>query len=328
MKIATFNVENLDDEKKEHDVPLAVRIPILRDEITRLEADIICFQEVHGQELEGHTKDNPKRDVRALKQVLEGTPYEQFHVKSTLMSAGVPFDVRNLVIVSRYPIIHSDQYVNKFIPAPQYGTSTATSDNRAPRPIKLERPIQHCTVDAGSAGEIHVINLHLKSRISSNIKGQKVDKYTWRTSAGWAEGYFLSSIKRVSQALEARMLLDSLFEDDNLAKIVVCGDFNAEPGEVPVEAIAGRVENTNNPELRNRVLVSAGSTLPSSQSYTHIHHGHGNMLDHIMMSNEMKKYFVGARVLNEGLHDESLPYMYDNKYPESDHAPFIAEFRL
>ena len=30
---------------------------------------------------------------------------------------------------------------------------------------------------------------------------------------------------------------------------------------------------------------------------------------------------------NEALHDESIAFASDVKYPESDHAPFVAAFR-
>ena len=38
--------------------------------------------------------------------------------------------------------------------------------------------------------------------------------------------------------------------------------------------------------------------------------------------------FRSARILNEDLHDESLPYHSDRKFPQSDHAAFVAEFEL
>jgi len=44
--------------------------------------------------------------------------------------------------------------------------------------------------------------------VPSDIKNQKMGKYAWKTASGWAEGFFLSSVKRVGQALETRMLID------------------------------------------------------------------------------------------------------------------------
>ena len=47
---------------------------------------------------------------------------------------------------------------------------------------------------------LNIINLHLKSKLPSNIPGQKVNSFTWKTPAGWAEGSFISSMRRVGQA--------------------------------------------------------------------------------------------------------------------------------
>ncbi len=150
----------------------------------------------------------------------------------------------------------------------------------------------------------------------------------WSSAAGWAEGYFLSSIKRVGQALETRVVLDKIFNCNADAKVLVCGDFNAEPGEVPVEAICGRVENTSNPDLRERVLIPCSNTVAESLRFSHYHHGKGNLLDHILISFSLLSHFRHAQIYNENLHDESLRYAYDTKYPESDHAAFVAELDL
>jgi len=36
--------------------------------------------------------------------------------------------------------------------------------------------------------------------------------------------------------------------------------------------------------------------------------------------------FIGAEIHNEMIHDESIAFATDNKFPESDHAPMVAEF--
>ena len=130
---------------------------------------------------------------------------------------------------------------------------------------------------------VPVINLHLKSRIPSDVEGQ-TEGCRRRTAAGWAEGYFISSMKRVGQALEVRVLIDQLFDADPHARMLVCGDFNAEPGEVPVAAIVGSVRNTDNAAIVGRELIPCDRSIPASARYTHLHHGQGNLLDHILIS--------------------------------------------
>ena len=327
MKIATFNVENLDHEADDKKPTLERRKPTLRANLERTDASIICLQEVHGQETASHRSDNPDRILSALDSVLDGTRFENYERAFTQTSDHTPYDKRNLVILSRYPIDDIQQYRNTFIDQLEYKKVTAKPEQTHPQEISWERPILHATIALTPIKSLHVINLHLKSRLASSIAGQK-NRFTWNSAAGWAEGYFLSSMKRVGQALETRILIDKIFDQDPDANIIVCGDFNAEPGEVPVQAIAGRTEDTNNPNLRPRALVSCSRGIPVSIRYSHLHHGEKNLLDHILISQSLLPHFRGASVHNENLHDESLPYASDTKYPESDHAPFVAEFDL
>ncbi len=326
LRVATFNIENLDTGSDERNPSLEERVGVLQKTINRLGADILCLQEVHGQELPDHTSNNPKRELLALNEVIKDTPYKDYHQANTVTSDDVPYDKRNLVILSRYPIQAFDQYRNDKIEKLQYRKVTANPVDPHAKDLGWERPILHASINHPELGKLHIINLHLKSRLASNIPGQKENSYTWSNASAWAEGYFLSSIKRVGQALETRTLIDEIFDNDINANIIVCGDFNAEPGEVPVEAICGRVENTNNAESRERVLIACSRSIPESIKYSHLHHGEGNLLDHILVSQSLIGRLEHAEVHNENLHDESLPYMFDTKYPESDHAGFLATF--
>jgi exonuclease III len=42
----------------------------------------------------------------------------------------------------------------------------------------------------------------------------------------------------------------------------------------------------------------------------------------------MLPYYRKSEIYNETLHDESIAFAIDTKFPESDHAPFIAEFEI
>ena len=50
------------------------------------------------------------------------------------------------------------------------------------------------------------------------------------------------------------------------------------------------------------------------------------MLDHIVASRSLLRYLRGAEIHNEALPDESGAFRQDVKFPESDHAPVVAEF--
>ena len=319
IRIATFNVENLDENSNPS---LETRIALLRPQFLRLRADILCLQEVHGQE----RPDQPRR-LLALKELLKDTPYTDFEMVSTKLVDGTQvFDKRNLVIASRFPIIEHQQYKHDFGVQPMYQKATAIPPEPGPEPVTWERPIQLAKIELPNGSILNVINLHLKSKLPSNVDGQKFSRYEWKSVPGWAEGYFLSSMKRVGQALETRMLIDSIFDDDPDANIVVCGDFNADSDDVPVQAIRGTVEHTSNAKLAARALLPCERTIPESARFSLYHNGQPSMLDHLLVSQSLLQFYRGTEIHNETLHDESLAYAGDKKFPESDHAPVIAEF--
>jgi hypothetical protein len=86
--------------------------------------------------------------------------------------------------------------------------------------------------------------------------------------------------------------------------------------------MCGRVENTGNSDLRASVLLPCSSAIAESIKFSHLHYGKGNLLGHMLISQSVYHLFVKADIFNENLHDESLPFVSDIKYPEPNHAPF------
>ena len=136
-------------------------------------------------------------------------------------------------------------------------------------------------------------------------------------------------MKRVGQALQARLLIDRLFDQHGLETLIgICGDFNSTADEVPLQAIFGPVEETGNPAHGPRVMVPCENNVPDSARYSLFHLGHGEMLDHIVVSRPLLRFFRGAEIHNEALPDESGAFRTDTKFPESDHAPVVATFDI
>src|SRR5512135_443789 len=322
FRIATFNLENLDETG---DPSLAERVALMRPQIIRLRADVACFQEVNGQERPGQP-----RQLFALAELLTDTNLEGAPMVSTHPENDAAYDERNLVVVTHLPVVAEQQIQNSLIAKPQYMRLTANPPDTKPVEIAAERPILHVTLDLSpvGGGQLHVINVHLKSRIPTDIPGQKIDSYTWRTADSYAEGAFISSMKRMSQAVEARRLVDQILDADPNAQIITLGDFNATPEDIPVLALRGNVEDTGNGELANRVLVPVEQTVPASARYTLIHQGTGQMLDHMLVTRNLLAHYRGSEIHNEILHDESVAFGTDRKYPESDHAPVVATFQF
>ena len=106
LRIATFNLMNLDDRRDQYP-SLEERIPILRPQLVRLDADILCLQEVCGQHERGR-----KMHLDAMNRLLECTPYEGYKRVTTIdPDTNEVFEHHNLVILSRYDIVEHDQYL-------------------------------------------------------------------------------------------------------------------------------------------------------------------------------------------------------------------------
>jgi len=322
LRIATFNLENLDDGVAVQP-PLAERIQIMRPQLERVAADIVCLQEIHSQGPAG------SRTLAALDQLLSSTPYAGFNRQTTLTTPGQLYDQRNLVTLSGFPIVSTQIIRDSAGPRPSYQMATANPPDSTANPVEWERPMLYTQIDIGFGRTLHLINVHLKSKLASNIPGQKIDNFTWRTVSAWAEGSFISSMKRVGQALQARLLIDNIFDTQGLGSlIVIVGDFNAGAEEVSFKAICGPVEETGNPAHAARVMIPCENNIPDSARYSLFHLGKGQMLDHIIVSRPFLRYFRGAEIHNEALPDESGAFRQDTKFPESDHAPVVAEFDL
>src|SRR5437773_656743 len=102
LRIATFNLENFDDTPAPP--TLATRVELMQPELVRLRADVLCLQEVNGQD-----DGAGGRDLRALDALVLGTPYAAFNRVSTVDAQGHPAQERNQVILSRFPIVAHDQ---------------------------------------------------------------------------------------------------------------------------------------------------------------------------------------------------------------------------
>jgi len=322
IRIATFNVESLGGDDLEP--PLAdERIRILRPQLLRLKADVICLQEINAQ----RTRAGP-RILRALEELLEGTPYATYERAFTVGPANRLVDRHNMVTLSRFPIRTTRPIRHDLVPAPLHRPLVSSRSQPDDQRIEWDRPILHTVIEVTGGNILHVINLHLRAPLAAYIAGEKEDAHTWKSIKGWAEGFFLATVKRVGQALEARLLIEQIFDQDPDALLLVCGDFNAEENETPLRMIRGDVADTGNGRLAERMLIPIERSVPSSQRFSVIHAGRKTMLDHILASRMLMATYRHVEVHNEGLGDELVAFASVHESPESYHAPVVAEFDL
>jgi endonuclease/exonuclease/phosphatase family metal-dependent hydrolase len=328
LRIATFNLESLDD-RPDLEVSLAERVRILRPQLRRLEADVLCLQEVNGQRPPG----GGERRLLALDRLLEETPYAGFHraysrrvphPQDAAEAAPCGVDaVHNLVILSRFPLERSEMLHHALVPPPRYRSMTARPAEGDAQPVVWDRPILYAALRLPDGPCLHVVNLHLRAPLAAPVAGQKHDALRWKSIAGWAEGFYIATLKRAGQALEARLLVERIFDEDPEALIAVCGDFNAEERQTPLRTLRGDVADTGNPDLAARALVPLERALPEARRYSVVHGGRPEMLDHMLVSPGLRRLCRSVEVDNEDLVDE-----LSDLGPESHHAPLAAGFDL
>jgi endonuclease/exonuclease/phosphatase family metal-dependent hydrolase len=215
---------------------------------------------------------------------------------------------------------------HELLDPPRHRLATAVPPEAEPRPIRFDRPVLLTEIELPGGETLAVVNVHLRAPLAAAVPGQKLEPFVWRTVGGWAEGYFLSAVRRAAQALELRLLLEQLFDADPHRLVAVAGDFNAEDHEVPLRIIVGAEENTGNPALSGRALALLDRTLPEDRRWSVLHHGRPQMLDHILVSRALHGRFRAIEVHNETLGDELVGYARHIQASGSYHAPLVAEF--
>lgn len=319
MRIATFNLENLDLPPKS-DLPIAVRAQVLRPQLARLDADILCLQEVNGQ----HVRGSPQRELLALDLLLEGTRYAAYERRATTGPHGGAADVHNLVTLSRFPIRRSEELRHRLVPPPQH--PLIAGRQHSPQAVRFDRPSLVCEVALPDGQCVTVVNLHLRAPVASAIAGEKLSAHAWRNVGAWAEGYYLSEVRRAAQALEARLALEEVFDRQASALVVVCGDFNCEDRDTAMEILVAAEEATGRAELASRALVVLDRAIPADRRFSIVHQARPQMFDHILASRAITGHFVRAEAHNEALGDEAIGGAKHMDAPGSYHAPVVAQF--
>lgn len=322
FRIATFNLENLEDRPG---AALSDRLPVLRPQLERLDADVLCLQEVNARREEG----SAKRTLHALDVLLEGSRYKSFHCAFTHQRGREDArDVHNLVVLSRVPIVSTQQLHNDLVPSLEVPLAGDVGAASPVSTVRWDRPLLHVTLELEEGRVLHVINLHLRAPSGSFIEGQKSGPFSWKSVPGWAEAFYLSGLKRSGQALEVRLLVDRLLDEDPEALIMVCGDLNAEEPEVPLRILIASDEDTGSGALAARTFTALERGIPRDRAFSVIHNGRHQMLDHMLVSRALGGAFGSIEIHNEALGDEAVASGRIDTPPESFHAPLVASFSL
>lgn len=325
FRIATYNLENLDDEVPR--AAFAARIEALRPILATLDADVLCLQEVDAQ-----PRNRSPRSLRALQSLIEATSYAGFNLACSESQPGHgPMDKHNLVVLSRFPILQQRSLRHALVPPPAHGLpiEAGTAMGKPPTgAVAWDRPLLHVTVQLPDRRKLEIVNLHLRAPMAAHVAGGTLAPQIWRSTQAWAEGFYVSSLKRIGQALEARLLVERLFDEQPQALVVVAGDFNADSLEMPTRLLQADVIDTGNELLAGRRLELAEARLPAAKRYSVRYGKRTAMVDHLLLSPALLDGLQSVDVLNDDLQDEETAARLDEPAAASFHAPLVAAFRF
>ncbi|MCP4440983.1 MAG: endonuclease/exonuclease/phosphatase family protein [Aureispira sp.] len=285
----------------------------IANQLSRMDADIVGFQEVFHEE--------------ALQEIVRNHP---LYTDANIVVAEPSGQHPTVGVVSRYPI-NSVEVFKDFPEQLEVEGMTI--------PFKsFSRPVLKVDIQVTEEHHIVVFVAHLKSKrpmIPDDVKNRD---HPLEISKGQARSLLL----RAAEANALRtILMDSLENRD--CPVVVLGDLNDNNTAVTTQLISGDAPRRYYPMNVKRklwdILLYHVKDIQARQSsrdvyYTHIHNGHYESLDHIMVSQELVKEnpdrigrVVFVRAFNDHLIDETLsPDRVDCW--KSDHAQVVATIEL
>jgi predicted extracellular nuclease len=319
LRVGTFNLLNLTvpeyvyyNKQKISAEDFSKKKAWINGQLNIMDADIVGFQELFQEEaLRNILNDNP--NYQNAKMVVG-------HNKEGLPSVG---------LFSRYPIVDY-QVINNF-------PEQLDIDGLKVPFTEFSRPVIVCTVKVRKDLHITVVVAHLKSKRPKIAEGADPND-----PVEIAKGQCRSLLLRAAEANALRHVLMDVLEYRK-QPVIVMGDLNDNDRSVTTRIISGQAPNRHMPMDRKihiwDTLLYHVKDIQSRVSYsdvyyTHIHNGHHEALDHIMVSQELVREnpnHVGrvgyVRVLNDHLIDQTLS---DERIPnwQSDHAQVVVTIEL
>ncbi len=273
IRFATFNVCNLalpgmafyDNLAPYTASEYESRITWMAQQLDRLDADVIGFQEIFSQ--------------AALKDVLAKTQkYQQAHHIGFDPDPQIARLTPSVALVSRLPLAGAALSYGEF------PRNLAITLPDVIEPLKrFARPVLHVPVLAPNGLVIQVFVVHLKSkRPDYRNAEQEDDPYQQGMAA------LRSLLRRGAEALGLRYLLTDLTQNQR-QPLVVMGDFNDVIGAVTTQLVMGsgrRDMHGADNHLFESYRLQPQCNLSRDVGYTHMHDGTYDTVDHILLSGE------------------------------------------
>ncbi|MEO0469369.1 MAG: endonuclease/exonuclease/phosphatase family protein [Bacteroidota bacterium] len=318
IKIGNFNLYNLVGKGKKFygrqysEKHHKRKVDWISEQLQAMRADIIGFQEIfHAEPL--------KEAVQPIDRLRNGH-YAFAKVDGRLPRVG---------LLSRYPIVKQDVYED---------FPVQLNINNTEIPIKkFSRPVLRAELQIRPDLHFVVFVVHLKSK-----RPDLMENETRENHQHLAIGQARSLIRRAAEATALRALLLEDLQRKN-TPVIVMGDVNDSGLAVTTRILSGEPPHRRFPQDVKEeiwdVLLYHARDIQARQSfhdfyYTHIHNGHHEALDHIMVSQELvgqnpdRVGRIGyVKVFTDHLVDETLSK--DKILPwKSDHGQVVATVEL
>lgn len=314
IRFATFNALNLalpETRFYENHEPYSIarydaKITWLAQQMDRLDADVIGFQEIFSQAALADVLART-RNYRSAQQIgVDPEPRDGVLTPSVALVTRLP--------VVTPPIFHAALPRNLSVTLPGL-----------PLPMTaFTRPVLQAELALPRRGTLHAFVTHLKSK--------RPDTHVTDRDANpnmLGIGTLRSLLRRGTEALGLRYLLSDLLLAERVA-VVVLGDFNDGAQSVSTQLVMG--SDWDGGELSEERLfdcfrIQSRPVVPGAANFTHLHDGRLETIDHVLVS-------AGFHPQARQAIGEVLEVQYLNDHvamrPEaaSDHGQVLVRVRL
>ncbi len=321
IKVGTFNAYNLVlpnttyyNWKRYSSNEYRKKVAWMGAQLDKMDADVIGFQEIFHRS--------------ALQDVLDASKTcKGYHIVMSKPASGenAPSPAPIVALATKHKVL--DYHVVE-----NFDELLMLDEDISVPITKFSRPVLIAELEVYGK-QMTVFVVHLKSKRPMIMKEEDSDNPLHQ-----AKGQARSLIRRAAEATALRKLLLQYLEDRNYP-VVLLGDVNDAGGAVTTEIIAGQepfVYWKKDKKIKHwDVLLYNVKNIQARKSYqdfyfTHIHNGHHESLDHVMVSQEFVKANpnrIGrvryVLVLNDHLRDNTLSSDGIECW-ESDHAQVVA----
>jgi endonuclease/exonuclease/phosphatase family metal-dependent hydrolase len=341
----TWNVENLfppgspiGDSKAVKETEYRAKLEFLSRTILQVTPDVLAMQEIGGS-------DAASQALNDLQMTLLGQyPFKAISRYPDARGIRVAF-------LARVPIVGFTDIVN-FAPG-----ELSFAPNWYPNPpiTRMGRGALEIEVELAPGLRVHVLTLHLKSKLIQYPAAEGKSRFTPRNENERTAGAGLAQIRRTAEAAAVRTYLNKKMLQKDVQHMIVTGDLNDEPRAATTQMLLGPedADATSDDQLdpvRLYNLVDAipmrgGANndhyfLPPEQRYSRIYQGHNELIDHILVSksllgssaemraNQWRVQEVCIRTNDiQGQSISDYPSVRANE-PHPDHAAVFARFQL